>query len=578
MQEFRDLGLNEDLLSAIEKKGFKSPSPVQAAVIPKLLDSQADMIAIAQTGTGKTAAFGLPICQTIGAEGYPQALILAPTRELALQITSELKSFLTNTGLKITTIYGGQPAFEQIKDLKRGKDIVVGTPGRVVDMIKRGKLKTDQLDYVVLDEMDEMMNMGFIEDIQLILDATADDTQRLMFSATLAKNIEKLAREHLDQPEIVKVERSKDTTSLIDHVYYLTDRKHRLETLTRILLMEEDIYGILFCQTKRETEELASALNNQGVSAEFIHGDIAQNSRETILSRFRSKKCRLLVATDVAARGIDIDNLTHVINYSVPDSIEAYTHRCGRTGRKGQTGKAVTILTMREQGRLKRIMKVTGFDIQRKQIPEGKEIANARFEQFKLSFQNIDPTKRSMEIAEDLLNGEDPIGDFAKIIQYFSGNSFDPQSYQVLSSKSKNEKEQEVMIRFAKGSADGYSPKSMITLIEEVTSVKGDKINNLQLRKHFCLFSIPAKKAKEAVHNLNQCDSDVDGDELARIDKDAPVRDKGRSRHRKRDGRGKSGFGRDRDRDRGKNSDRGRGGKKSEKGRGKPRRRNRSKD
>ena len=500
MEKFRALGLNEEILTAIEKKGYREPSPVQAEVIPFLLSSQQDILAMAQTGTGKTAAFGLPICQNLSATGIVKALIICPTRELALQVCNEMSSFISDRNFKMLTVYGGQPFREQKRALSKGVDVVVGTPGRLIEAIQKQKLIMDDLEYVVLDEVDEMMNMGFIEDIEFILEQAPEGCRRMMFSATLPPRIEKVAKKFLSNPKTVKVEKSSSTANLIQHICYNTDKKNRFEALNRILTLEEDFYGIIFCQTKAETEVVSSELNNRGVAAEYLHGDIQQNSRETILNRFKSKKCRMLVATDVAARGIDVDNLTHVINYSVPESAEAYTHRCGRTGRKGNTGKALTLCVPDESSRLDRISGKTGFKIKRREVPDGGKIATRLLDQFRNKISETEPSDLNRTIAAELLNDTDNFEVLAKVLEHYAGNMFDPQAYKTLPQPKDHGKsaKSEVRIRFDKGLHDDFTGRTLISFIERKSGLPGRFINGLHLKRRYCTFTVPARDASAA--------------------------------------------------------------------------------
>ena len=545
MEKFKALGLNDEILASIEKKGFKEPSPVQAEVIPVLINSTQDVIAMAQTGTGKTAAFGLPICQNLKATGVVKALVICPTRELAVQVCNEMSSFVCDRQFKILPVYGGQPFRDQKRELQKGVDVVVGTPGRLIEAIQKEKLIMSDLEYIVLDEVDEMMNMGFIEDIEFILNKTPKNCQRLMFSATLAPRIEKVAKKYLDNPQTFKIEKSKETANLISHIYYMTDKRNRLASLTRILSLEDGLYGIIFCQTKAETEILTSELNNQGISAEYMNGDVAQSSRETILKRFREKKCQLLVATDVAARGIDIDALTHVINYSVPDSAEAYTHRCGRTGRKGNKGIALTLAVPSEMGRLKRVMQVTKFQITKHDIPDGSKIASLRYEQFKVKLSDTKPSDLNKDIAVELLNEQDPAAVLAQVLEHYASNSFDPNAYKSLpkvkdshDSRSSNNKS-EARIRFDKGIADDFTGKTIVQFIEQKSGLSGRFINGLNIKRHFCTFSVPASNAGDVVDKLNRRCRNSSSRPIARLD-EAPPRKSGGESGGRRKFRGRS--------------------------------------
>ncbi|MCM8530121.1 MAG: DEAD/DEAH box helicase [Lentisphaeraceae bacterium] len=548
MEKFKALGLNEDILASIEKKGFKEPSPVQAEVIPVLIDSNRDVIAMAQTGTGKTAAFGLPICQHLTATGVVKALVICPTRELAVQVCDEMKSFISDRNFRILPVYGGQPFHDQKRALQRGVDVVVGTPGRLIDAIKRNVLDMTELEYIVLDEVDEMMNMGFIEDIEFILDQTPKDCQRLMFSATLAPRIEKIAKNKLDNPLTFKIAKSEDTANLIDHIYYETDQRNRLESLTRIMTLEEDLYGIIFCQTKADTENLASELNSQGVTAEYLHGDIAQSSREKILKRFKDKKCNLLVATDVAARGIDVDNLTHVINYSVPDSTEAYTHRCGRTGRKGNTGKAITLCLPSEFGRFNRIKNMTKFTMTKVEVPDGEKIAKIRLKQFKNKLDENTPTELNIGVAKDLLADSDPVEVLSKVLQLYAGKAFDPEAYKIMkkaSHPSSRSGKAETTVRLSKGTNDDFNGKSIIQFIEKKSGIPNRLINGLNLKRDYCTFKVPTKDAEAVINKLNRRVASNDSRPMARVYDERPRGGGGGGRRReRRDRRDRSDRGR----------------------------------
>ena len=548
MEKFKALGLNDEIISAIEKKGFKEPSPVQAEVIPVLLNSTRDAIAMAQTGTGKTAAFGLPICQNLSATGIVKALIICPTRELAIQVCDEMKSFINDKDFKLLPVYGGAPWGEQKRALKKGVDVVVGTPGRLIDAIDKEKLILDELEYIVLDEVDEMMNMGFIEDIEYILDQTPKDCQRLMFSATLAPRIEKIAKNKLDNPQTFKIEKSEETKNLIEHTYYETDQRNRLEALSRVMTLEEDLYGIIFCQTKADTENLAAELNSKGIAAEYLHGDIVQTSREKILNRFKGKKCNLLVATDVAARGIDVDNLTHVINYSVPESAEAYTHRCGRTGRKGNTGKAITLVLSSEVGRLNRIKHITKFNIAKQEVPDGAKIAKIRLKQFKTNLFNVEVTEQNVEVANKLLADDaDPTEVLSKVLEHFAGNAFNPEAYKPLkkaSHPSSKSGKAETTIRFSKGTNDDFSGKSIILFIERKSGLPGRLINNLNLRREYCTFTVPSKDADSVIDKLNRRVPSKDSRPMARVYDERPRGGGGGRRRDRRGGGGGRGRGR----------------------------------
>ena len=380
MQRFENYGLSREVLDALGKKGFEEPSDIQKLVIPELLKERTHLIGQAQTGTGKTAAFGIPILETLKPDKTVKALILAPTRELANQVADEIYSLKGKKDIKVLAVYGGASIENQIKKLKSGVDIVVGTPGRVMDLMRKKVLKVSNLDYFVLDEADEMLNMGFIEDIELILEETNDEKKMLFFSATIPKTIMSIAKKFMKDYKLLKVEKQELTTDLTEQIYYEVKQEDKFEALCRVLDYTQNFYGIVFCRTKSEVDEVTNKLKARNYDAECIHGDITQGLRQKALDLFKKKILTILVATDVAARGIDVSNLTHVINYSIPQEAESYVHRIGRTGRAGHKGIAITFVTPREARTLAQIKRVTKTDIKRESIPNVTEILNAKEE------------------------------------------------------------------------------------------------------------------------------------------------------------------------------------------------------
>ena len=376
MSSFEDFGLNAKLVAAVKKRGFENPTPIQEKVIPQLLSSEKDIIGLAQTGTGKTAAFGLPIIDKIDAEAnFTQAIILSPTRELSVQIAKDLVSFAEFLPeVKIVAVYGGASIEPQIKSLKAGAHIVVGTPGRVMDLIERKALKIGKIKTLVLDEADEMLDMGFKEDLDNILSSTPDFKQTLLFSATMPDDIRRIAEDYMMQPMEISVGKKNSGAENVDHVYYLVSAKNRYLALKRIVDINPNIYGIVFCRTRKETQEVADKLIQDGYNADSLHGDLSQAQRDMVMAKFRSKHLQVLVATDVAARGIDVNDLTHIINYNLPDERETYIHRSGRTGRAGKRGMCITIVHTREEHKIREIEKLLKKEIVRKKIPDGKEI------------------------------------------------------------------------------------------------------------------------------------------------------------------------------------------------------------
>ena len=373
---FSEIGLNQNIQKAIADLGFETLTPIQQEAIPYLLENETDLIALAQTGTGKTAAFGLPILHKIEVERkLPQAIILCPTRELCLQISKDMESYSKYIkGLKVTPVYGGASIVPQIQLLKSGTQIIVGTPGRVIDLINRKALRLQDIEFVILDEADEMLNMGFKDDLDIILAETPKEKQTLLFSATMPKEVMRISKTYMFSAKTIEVASRNEGTKNVDHHYYMVNASDRYKALRRICDINPDIYGIVFCRTRRETADIADKLMQDGYNADAIHGELSQAQRDHVMARFRQKKLQMLVATDVAARGLDINDLTHVINYNLPDDNEIYVHRSGRTGRAGKKGISIIIAHSREGRKLKDIERMIKRDLILKKVPNGDEI------------------------------------------------------------------------------------------------------------------------------------------------------------------------------------------------------------
>ena len=378
MKSFAELGLSQELLQAVTDLGFENPMPVQEQVIPFLLGGGGDLVALAQTGTGKTAAFGLPILQaTDPAAKHTQALVLSPTRELCLQIAADLEDYARHIGgLRLLAVYGGSSIKNQIDSLKKGVHIIVATPGRLLDLIERGVVDLAKVGNLVMDEADEMLNMGFLEDIDAILAQLPEERRTLLFSATMPDEIAALSRKYMREPREIVIGTRNEGTSTVRHICYTVRASEKYRTLKRIVDFYPRIYGIVFCRTKVETQEVADKLIRDGYSADALHGDLSQQQRDSVMHRFRLHAVQLLVATDVAARGIDVDDLTHIINYSLPDESEVYTHRSGRTGRAGKTGISIAIINLREANKIRAIERCMGKEFENGRIPTGKEICS----------------------------------------------------------------------------------------------------------------------------------------------------------------------------------------------------------
>jgi len=376
MNKFEQLGLSESLLRAILDLGFENPTEVQEKAIPLLLEKDTDMVALAQTGTGKTAAFGFPLIQKIDANNRnTQALILSPTRELCLQITNEIKNYSKyEKGINVVAVYGGASITDQARDIKRGAQIIVATPGRMQDMINRGLVNISQINYCILDEADEMLNMGFYEDIVNILSTSPDEKSTWLFSATMPQEVARIAKQFMHEPLEITVGAKNSGSATVSHEFYLVNARDRYEALKRLADANPDIFSVVFCRTKRDTQQVAEKLIEDGYSAAALHGDLSQAQRDSVMKSFRGRQIQMLVATDVAARGIDVDNITHVVNYQLPDEIETYNHRSGRTGRAGKLGTSIVIVTKSEIRKISAIERIIKQKFEEKTIPSGIEI------------------------------------------------------------------------------------------------------------------------------------------------------------------------------------------------------------
>ena len=435
LEAFKQLGLSDKTLEALEKKWFETPSPIQLAVIPLLLGNTKNIIGQAQTGTGKTAAFGLPLIEKIKPIGHVQAIILVPTRELAVQVAEEISSLQTTKTLQITPIYGGQSYDIQNRLLKKWTDIVVGTPGRVIDHISRKTLKIEDISYFILDEADEMLNMGFIDDIEDIFKHTNKDKRVLLFSATMPKEILNVARKYMGEYELVSIKKDQLTTPQTEQIYFEVNERDKMEALIRVIDMEEDFYGIVFCKTKMDVDHLTARLNEKWHFVQALHGDVQQKQRENILKLFKAKKTKIIIATDVAARGIDVNDISHVINYSLPQDPESYIHRIGRTGRAGKTGIAITFVTASEFRKLVYFQRATQTTIKKWEIPAITDIIKTKKNKFQQNLNAIvenEGYKSTLEFAQQLLQDKSPEHVVAALIKIAYENEFNEHNYKSL--------------------------------------------------------------------------------------------------------------------------------------------------
>jgi len=398
-KQFHELGLNQNIIRAITELGFLNPTPVQERVIPTLIQENKDIVCLAQTGTGKTAAFGLPILESLNTKlSHTQALILSPTRELCRQITEDIKNYgKYYENLNIVAVYGGASIETQIRAIKKGAHIIVATPGRMVDLLNRGVAQIDRIETLVLDEADEMLNMGFKEELDSILEKSPKSKRSLLFSATLPLEVEGIAKHYMNKPEIITIGARNSGANNVKHYYYVVHAKDRYLALKRIADHNPDIYAIIFCRTRQETQEIADALVKDGYNADALHGELSQGQRDQVMGRFKNKTLSLLVATDVAARGLDISELTHVINYNLPDEPEQYTHRSGRTGRADKNGISIAIINSKEQHKIKRIEKILGKTFSQAKIPTGSEVCSMQLLHL---IQQIEKVEVKDEIAE----------------------------------------------------------------------------------------------------------------------------------------------------------------------------------
>lgn len=497
LENFSRLGLTDKTLRAIARKGYENPSPIQQAAIPLLLNGEKDVLGQAQTGTGKTAAFALPIIECIEpCAGNVQAIVLTPTRELAIQLAKDFEDFSKDAGPTVLAVYGGQDIDIQLRKLKKTCDIIVGTPGRVIDLMERGALDISDVTFAVLDEADEMLNMGFVEDIELILRAAPTDKRMLLFSATMPDEILRIAETFMREYEVVNVKTEATNSDLTEQIYYEVKRQDKLEALLRLLDYEIGMYGIIFCRTRDDADELYEKLRSRNIKAEALHGDISQSQRIKTINGFKNRKFNLLIATDVAARGIDINTLTHVINYSIPENSEIYVHRIGRTGRAGKSGKAITFVTPGEVRRMNQIKRDVNIDIKKEKLPSPKDIVDKRFTSLQENLQNISEKnhhKCYMHFAEQLLDEFSPDLLVASMLRYFVKNEMQTESYRRFdeeSPKKKNDRlpkksKKYVRLFFNCGKEDGFGAKKILDLIYKCTKIKGYYIGKVDCYDRF---------------------------------------------------------------------------------------------
>ncbi len=524
---FSELGLHQELVEGLTALGFTEPTAIQSAAIPILIEGQ-DVIGQAQTGTGKTAAFSLPILQNLESGlNAPQALIVSPTRELASQVAQAIFSYSETLGTRVLPVYGGQSYDRQIRRLKKGVDIVVGTPGRLIDLMNRNVLRLDELKTLVLDEADEMLSMGFVEDIEAILANTPESRQTALFSATMPKEIRRLATQYMRDPETITIKTQQLTVAAIDQRYYLVNEKDKLAALTRFFEIEDITRAIIFARTRIGTDQLANELSLRGFTAEALNGDLAQDARERVLNRFRQNKLKILVATDVAARGLDVDDISHVFNFDLPTDAEVYVHRIGRTGRAGKSGVAISLATPKEQYRLQRIERYTKQKLNKGTIPTAEEIKDHRDAKLLADFEvwlNRGRCKHEREIIERYVEeGHDPVqlaavalkvmrsGEKQRPIEDIGplksakgrgerrrddrrkqrGNERSNEPRERKPRRSRSEKEEGmVKIKIDIGRKDGIRPGEIVGMVASMANIPGSSIGRIDIENDHTFFDV----------------------------------------------------------------------------------------
>jgi len=509
---FIQLGIRHDIVNAISALGFENPTPIQEQSIPVLLSGSNDFVGLAQTGTGKTAAFGLPLLELLDfEENYPQALILCPTRELCLQIANDLNNYSKNmNNVNIVAVYGGASIVDQLRQIKRGVQIVVATPGRMLDIINRKAINFSQVQYVVLDEADEMLNMGFQEDIDTILSTTPEDKKTWLFSATMPAEVRRISKKYMTDPYELTMGEKNTGNANIEHEYYIVRARDKYAAFKRIVDFNPEIFGIVFCRTKIETQEIAEALIKDGYNADSLHGDLSQQQRDKVMKRYRERSLQLLIATDVAARGIDVNDVTHVINYSLPDEIENYTHRSGRTARAGKTGVSISIINSKEIGKIRQIERVIGKKFIKAEIPSGFDVCEKQLFALIHKVHNVEVNEQQIdqyiprimdEFAE--LSKEDLIKRFASLefnrfLDYYK-NAPDlnaPEESRVREGSGDRFNRTGMRSDFTRlfinlGSVDGFGRGELLGFICNQTKISGRTVGKIDVKGVYSFFEVP---------------------------------------------------------------------------------------
>ena len=525
MKTFEELGVSPEIRKAIEEMGYENPMPVQEEVIPYLLGENNDVVALAQTGTGKTAAFGLPLLQQIDVKNrVPQSLILCPTRELCLQIAGDLNDYSKYIdGLKVLPVYGGSSIDSQIRSLKRGVHIIVATPGRLLDLMERKTVSLSTVHNIVMDEADEMLNMGFTDSINAILADVPKERNTLLFSATMSPEIARISKNYLQNAKEITIGRKNESTSNVKHVAYTVQAKDKYAALKRIVDYYPQIYGIIFCRTRKETQEIADKLMQEGYNADSLHGELSQAQRDAVMQKFRIRNLQLLVATDVAARGLDVDDLTHVINYGLPDDTESYTHRSGRTGRAGKTGTSIAIINLREKGKLREIERIIGKKFIAGEMPTGKQICEKQLikvidelEKVKVNEEEITDFMPEIYRKLEWLSKEDLIKrmvshEFNRFLDYYRDREEIETPTDIRERNTRDSRERgsrKAAPGFTRlfinlGKMDSFFPSELISLLNSNTRGRIE-LGRIDLMKNFSFFEVEEKEAQNVVKALNR--------------------------------------------------------------------------
>lgn len=523
---FEELGLKAEILQGVEALGFVNPTPVQERTIPFMLNETKDLVALAQTGTGKTAAFGLPILHLLDAtQAKTQALVLSPTRELCIQISKDLKNYAAfMPDMHIVPVYGGEDIRVQLRQLDRTPQIIVATPGRLIDLVERGKVKLEDVAYLVLDEADEMLNMGFKEDIETILKTIPETRRTMLFSATMPKEIAQIAKTYMTDNEEITIGERNTGTQNVEHIYYVCQAKQRYLVLKRIVDLNPDIYAIVFCRTRQETKEVAEKLINDGYNADALHGDLSQAMRDTVMQKFRVRNLQILVATDVAARGLDVNDLTHVINYNLPDDVEVYTHRSGRTGRANKKGVSVSIIHQKEKFKIKAIERMLKRTFEKQRIPNGLEVCKKQLFFMINKMQNVVVEDEQLDtffpqIMSQLeyLSKEDIIKrfvslEFNRFLEYYKGapdlniEEHEKEKREKKSSKERGDKEgapkkekakgktkktgEKIRLKVNIGERNGVTPKRLLGMINDLVGDRTIGVSDIEITNKFTFFDV----------------------------------------------------------------------------------------